>query len=320
MFKVGSRLFTAAGPQLVREIVGRGEKVFLDLKYHDIPNTVAEAVAQASLLGIAPTTVHALAGKAMMEAAVGALPAMGSRMLAVTILTSHDEASLGEIGLDGRPLAESVRRLARLAREARADGVVASPLEAELGVRLRARLPDRDPGHPPRRGPRGRPGPRGHARRGHQGRASDLVVAGRSRRRPIPQRRRPPSSGRWSRPSRSSRMFCNAADRRASSQPRTAAKAARRSTRRRRPRRRVERRRPGPSAAIPASRARAKLLALARQTGCPRRARFVTHPLSRQRSSERRAPRVRAKTLTPSGRSAARTCTGSWAPRSIRAT
>ena len=132
MFKVGSRLFTAAGPQLVREIVGRGEKVFLDLKYHDIPNTVAEAVAQASLLGVSLMTVHALGGKAMMEAAVGALPAMGSRVLAVTILTSHDEKSLGEIGLDGRPLTESVLRLARLAREARADGVVASPLEAEL--------------------------------------------------------------------------------------------------------------------------------------------------------------------------------------------
>jgi orotidine-5'-phosphate decarboxylase len=132
MFKVGSRLFTAAGPQLVREIVGRGEKVFLDLKYHDIPNTVAEAVAQASLLGASLMTIHALGGKAMMEAAVGALPAMGTRVLAVTVLTSHDEKSLAEIGLDGRPLAESVQRLARLAREARADGVVASPLEAEL--------------------------------------------------------------------------------------------------------------------------------------------------------------------------------------------
>jgi orotidine-5'-phosphate decarboxylase len=132
MFKVGSRLFTAVGPQLVREIVGRGEKVFLDLKYHDIPNTVAEAVGQAGLLGVSLMTVHALGGKAMMEAAVGALPAMGTRVLAVTLLTSHDEASLGEIGLDGRPLTDSVQRLARLARAARADGVVASPLEAEL--------------------------------------------------------------------------------------------------------------------------------------------------------------------------------------------
>jgi orotidine-5'-phosphate decarboxylase len=131
MFKIGSQLFTAAGPQLVREIVGRGEKVFLDLKYHDIPNTVSNAVAEASLLGVSLMTVHALGGKAMMEAAVGALPAMGSRLLAVTILTSHDQQSLDSIGLPG-PVADSVQRLARLAQDAGADGVVASPLEAEL--------------------------------------------------------------------------------------------------------------------------------------------------------------------------------------------
>jgi orotidine-5'-phosphate decarboxylase len=131
MFKVGSQLFTAAGPQLVREIVGRGDKVFLDLKYHDIPQTVANAVAEASLLGVSLMTVHALGGRAMMEAAVGALPAVGTRLLAVTILTSHDEESLGAIGL-GSAVADSVQRLARLARQARADGVVASPLEAGL--------------------------------------------------------------------------------------------------------------------------------------------------------------------------------------------
>jgi len=131
MFKIGSQLFTAAGPQLVREIVGRGEKVFLDLKYHDIPNTVAEAVGEAGQLGASLITVHALGGKAMIEAAVGALPAVGSRVLAVTVLTSHDEKSLGDIGLPGA-VTETVQRLARLAREARADGVVASPLEAGL--------------------------------------------------------------------------------------------------------------------------------------------------------------------------------------------
>jgi orotidine-5'-phosphate decarboxylase len=131
MFKVGSQLFTAAGPQLVREIVGRGEKVFLDLKYHDIPQTVANAVAEASLLGVSLMTVHALGGKAMMEAAVGALPAVGTRLLAVTILTSHDEESVGAVGLKGA-VSDSVQRLARLAQEARADGVVASPLEAGL--------------------------------------------------------------------------------------------------------------------------------------------------------------------------------------------
>jgi orotidine-5'-phosphate decarboxylase len=131
MFKVGSQLFTAAGPPLVREIIGQGEKVFLDLKYHDIPYTVANAVAEASLLGVSLMTVHALGGKAMMEAAVGALPAVGSRLLAVTILTSHDQASLGAVGLGG-PVADSVQRLARLAQQARVDGIVASPLEAEL--------------------------------------------------------------------------------------------------------------------------------------------------------------------------------------------
>jgi orotidine-5'-phosphate decarboxylase len=131
MFKVGSQLFTAAGPQLVREIIGRGEKVFLDLKYHDIPNTVANAVAEACRLGVSLLTVHALGGKAMMEAAVGALPAVGSRLLAVTILTSHDHESLVAIGLDG-PVSDAVQRLARLAQQAGADGIVASPLEAEI--------------------------------------------------------------------------------------------------------------------------------------------------------------------------------------------
>jgi orotidine-5'-phosphate decarboxylase len=131
MFKVGSQLFTAAGPDLVHEIVARGEKVFLDLKFHDIPNTVAGAVASASRLGVSLVDVHGLGGRAMIEAAVGALPAMGTRLLAITVLTSHDEESLGQIGVNGS-MAESVRRLAVLAREAGADGVVASPHEVTL--------------------------------------------------------------------------------------------------------------------------------------------------------------------------------------------
>jgi len=131
LFKVGSQAFTAAGPELVREIVGRGEKVFLDLKFHDIPNTVAGAVASASRLGVSLVDVHGLGGRAMMEAAVGALPAMGTRLLAITILTSHDEDTLGEIGMNGS-MAEAVRRLAQLAKEAGADGVVASPHEVAL--------------------------------------------------------------------------------------------------------------------------------------------------------------------------------------------
>ena len=128
MFKIGSQLFTAAGPDIVREIVARGEKVFLDLKYHDIPNTVAGAVGSASRLGVSLLTLHGLGGRAMMEAAEGALPAMGLRLLAITILTSHDEAALQEVGVL-LSLTDSVRRLARLAKEAGIDGVVASPHE-----------------------------------------------------------------------------------------------------------------------------------------------------------------------------------------------
>jgi len=125
MFKVGSQLFTAAGPDLVHEIVAGGGKVFLDLKFHDIPNTVAGAVASAARLGVSLVDVHGLGGRAMIEAAVGA------RLLAITVLTSHDEESLGEVGVNGS-MAESVRRLAVLAKEAGADGVVASPHEVAL--------------------------------------------------------------------------------------------------------------------------------------------------------------------------------------------
>jgi orotidine-5'-phosphate decarboxylase len=131
LFKVGSQLFTEAGPPFVRELVGRGERVFLDLKYHDIPNTVANAVARAAELGVSFLTVHALGGRAMLEAAMGALPAMGTRVLAITILTSHAEDSLGEVGIGGT-LPENVERLARLAKEAKVDGVVASPHEVAL--------------------------------------------------------------------------------------------------------------------------------------------------------------------------------------------
>jgi len=131
MFKVGNQIFTAAGPDFVREIVARGEKVFLDLKYHDIPNTVAGAVSSASQLGVSLLTVHALGGAEMLQAAVGALPAMGVRLLAVTVLTSHSEESLRALGQAGS-LADSVRRLALLAREAGADGVIAAPQEVAL--------------------------------------------------------------------------------------------------------------------------------------------------------------------------------------------
>jgi orotidine-5'-phosphate decarboxylase len=131
MFKIGSQIFTAAGPDFVREVIARGEKVFLDLKFHDIPNTVAGAVSSAGQLGVSLVDVHAIGGKEMLEAAVGALPAMGIRLLAITILTSHDEQTLGSIGVSGS-VADSVRRLAVLAKGAGADGVVASPQEVAL--------------------------------------------------------------------------------------------------------------------------------------------------------------------------------------------
>jgi len=131
MFKVGSQLFTAGGPDLVRGLVARGEKVFLDLKYHDIPNTVAAAVSAACRLGVSLVDVHALGGKAMMEAAVGAMPAMGTRLLAITVLTSHDAAGLDELGVTGE-VTDTVRRLALLAHAAEVDGVVASPQEVPI--------------------------------------------------------------------------------------------------------------------------------------------------------------------------------------------
>ncbi len=131
MFKVGSQLFTAEGPGLVRNLVARGAKVFLDLKYHDIPNTVASAIASAARLGVSLVDVHASGGRPMLEAAVSALPGRGTRLLAITVLTSHDDATLADVGVSG-PVTESVRRLALLARAARIDGVVASPQEVAL--------------------------------------------------------------------------------------------------------------------------------------------------------------------------------------------
>jgi orotidine-5'-phosphate decarboxylase len=131
MFKVGSQLFTAAGPDFVAGLVKRGAPVFLDLKYHDIPNTVASAVAAASTLGVSLLDVHALGGLEMMRAAVAARTTSATRLLAITVLTSHDAASLERLGLlEGIPA--TVRRLALLAREAGMDGVVASPQEVGL--------------------------------------------------------------------------------------------------------------------------------------------------------------------------------------------
>jgi orotidine-5'-phosphate decarboxylase len=129
LFKVGSQLFTAAGPDVVRGIAASGAGVFLDLKFHDIPNTVAGAVSAAAGLGVSLLTIHGSGGPAMIEAAAAAARGSRARVLAITMLTSHDAATVARIGLAGT-VEENVLRLARLAREAGADGVVASPHEA----------------------------------------------------------------------------------------------------------------------------------------------------------------------------------------------
>lgn len=138
VFKVGKQLFTRCGPQVVQMIREQGAEVFLDLKYHDIPNTVAKAMIEACRLGVKIVNVHALGGGDMMRTAVREVTAFCQQhklarpqLLAVTILTSSDQATLAEIGID-RPVDEMVVRLARLSRDAGFDGVVASPREAAL--------------------------------------------------------------------------------------------------------------------------------------------------------------------------------------------
>jgi orotidine-5'-phosphate decarboxylase len=127
MLKVGLELFAAEGPAAVRAVAALGRPVFLDLKLHDIPNTVEGAARSAAASGARLLTVHAAGGPAMVRAAVrGAGP--GVRVLAVTVLTSLDAAALDEVGLAGPP-GEAVLRLARLAVAAGAGGLVCSPQE-----------------------------------------------------------------------------------------------------------------------------------------------------------------------------------------------
>ena len=129
--KVGKELFTVAGPALVQKLVERRFEVFLDLKFHDIPNTVAQACKAAARLGVWMVNVHALGGRKMMSAARAALEELPHRpkLIAVTVLTSMGQSDLAEIGLGGEPR-ENVLRLAKLAQECGLDGVVCSAQEA----------------------------------------------------------------------------------------------------------------------------------------------------------------------------------------------
>jgi orotidine-5'-phosphate decarboxylase len=137
-FKIGSRLFTSEGPALAAELATRGDRVFLDLKFHDIPSTVAGAVRAATRLGVWMVNVHASGGGDMMRAARAAADDEAARLsrpaplvIAVTMLTSLSEPVLPEIGFSGA-IAAQVERLARLAQASGLDGVVASPHEIEI--------------------------------------------------------------------------------------------------------------------------------------------------------------------------------------------
>ena len=137
--KVGKEMFTLFGPAFVRTLVNKGFDVFLDLKFHDIPNTVAKAVAASAELGVWMVNVHASGGLRMMTAAKEALRPYGERaphLIAVTVLTSMEQDELARVGVSG-PLQEHVLRLAALTQEAGLDGVVCSAQEASL---LKSRL------------------------------------------------------------------------------------------------------------------------------------------------------------------------------------
>ena len=146
MFKIGMQLFTAAGPALVREVISSGERVFLDLKYHDIPNTVAQAGVEATRLGVSIFNLHAAGGSEMMRHTTEAVSDCALReglarplVIAVTVLTSANATTLVEVGHNSAP-AELVSRLALLAEASGMDGVVASPLEV-AGVRASVKKP-----------------------------------------------------------------------------------------------------------------------------------------------------------------------------------
>ncbi len=137
-FKIGFELFSSCGPSIVEESLAKGGRIFLDLKYHDIPNTVSKAAISITKLGVFMFNVHALGGYDMMKKAADAvrmeadkLKVIKPKVIAVTILTSMDEAALNSVGVSGR-MDDEVLRLARLAKAAGLDGVVASPSEIKL--------------------------------------------------------------------------------------------------------------------------------------------------------------------------------------------
>ena len=147
MFKIGSQLFTLAGPQIVKDVINAGAKVFLDLKFHDIPHQVAGSARSAAQLGVSLFTVHASGGLEMMQRAAEAVAQVAERegtprakVLAVSVLTSMDANTLAQIGVNASP-EESVRRLVKLAAQAGVDGVVASPQEAR-DIRSTVNKPD----------------------------------------------------------------------------------------------------------------------------------------------------------------------------------
>lgn len=132
-YKVGAQLFTRAGPPLVRDLKDRGKRVFLDLKYHDIPHTVARSVEAAAALGVDMLTIHASGGHAMMAAAREAVGDDGPTLVGVTLLTSFTAAEVEQVwDKEIRSLRDEVARLAGFAAEAGLDGVVASGLEVEV--------------------------------------------------------------------------------------------------------------------------------------------------------------------------------------------
>jgi orotidine-5'-phosphate decarboxylase len=138
MFKIGSQLFTEAGPKIVKEIASSNNRVFLDLKFHDIPNTVASAAVAATRLGVSIVNVHASGGREMMQRTADAVSEVAANeglrrpsVIAVTVLTSFDAAILSEVGINSAPETQ-VRRLSRLAEASGMDGVVASPHEVAL--------------------------------------------------------------------------------------------------------------------------------------------------------------------------------------------